>query len=42
VGAAALVGGAIVWFTAPRASATGAASIVVAPTLGGAVLRGAF
>ena len=42
VGAAALVGGAIVWLTAPRASSTGAASIVVAPTLGGAVLRGAF
>jgi hypothetical protein len=42
VGAAALVGGAIVWLTAPRPSSTGAASIVVAPTLGGAVVRGAF
>jgi hypothetical protein len=42
VGAAALVGGAVVWLTAPRASSTGAASLVVAPTLGGAVLQGAF
>lgn len=42
VGAAALVGGAVVWLTAPRASSTGAAGIVVAPTLGGAVVRGAF
>lgn len=42
VGLAALVGGAVVWLTAPRASSTGAASVVVAPTLGGAVLRGAF
>lgn len=42
VGAAALVGGAVVWLTAPRSSSTGAASVVVAPTLGGAVVRGAF
>jgi serine/threonine-protein kinase len=42
VGAAALVGGVVVWLTAPRASSTGAASIVVAPTLGGAVVQGAF
>ncbi len=42
VGAAALVGGVVVWLTAPRASSTGAASIVVAPTLGGGVVRGAF
>lgn len=42
VGAAALVGGAVVWLTAPRASSAGAASLVVAPTLGGAVVRGAF
>lgn len=42
VGLAALVGGAVVWLTAPRASSTGAASIVVAPTPGGAVVRGAF
>jgi hypothetical protein len=41
VGAAALVGGAVLWLTAPRASSTGAASLVVAPTLGG-VVRGAF
>ncbi|HTQ48775.1 MAG TPA: hypothetical protein VMI75_38720 [Polyangiaceae bacterium] len=42
VGAAALAGGVIVWLTAPRASSTGAASLVVAPTLGGAVVQGAF
>jgi serine/threonine-protein kinase len=45
LGAAALVAGGILWFTAPRASAaprTGSASLVVAPTLGGAVVKGAF
>jgi hypothetical protein len=42
VGAAALVGGVIVWLTAPRAPSAGAASLVVAPTLGGAVVQGAF
>ncbi len=43
VGAAALVGGVVVWLTAPRASSqVGAASLVVAPTLGGAVVQGAF
>jgi serine/threonine-protein kinase len=42
VGAAALVGGVIVWLTAPRASSASAASLVVAPTLGGAVVQGAF
>jgi hypothetical protein len=42
VGAAALVGGVIVWLTAPHASSTGSARFVVAPTLGGAVVQGAF
>jgi hypothetical protein len=42
VGAAALVGGVIVWLTAPHASSTGAARLVVAPTLGGAIVQGAF
>jgi hypothetical protein len=42
IGAAALVGGVVVWLTAPRASSTGSARVVVAPTLGGAVVQGAF
>jgi hypothetical protein len=45
VGAAAVFGGAIIWLTAPRAGsppATGSARIGVAPTLGGAVLHGAW
>lgn len=45
VGAAALVGGAVIWLTAPRAGsppATGSARITLAPTLGGAVLQGAW
>jgi len=45
LGAAALVAGGVLWFTAPGGTGshpTGAASIVVAPTLGGAVMRGAF
>jgi len=43
IGAAALAGGVVVWLTAPRASSSvGAASLVIAPTLGGAVVQGAF
>jgi hypothetical protein len=45
VGAAALVGGGILWLTAPSGGATksgGSARIGLAPTLGGAVLQGAW
>jgi hypothetical protein len=45
VGAAALIAGGVLWFTAPggtSAHPSGAASIVIAPTLGGAMVRGAF
>jgi hypothetical protein len=42
-GAAALVAGAVVWFSAPRNKPSGAASsISVAPALGGAVVEGAW
>src|SRR5262249_46092864 len=42
-GAAAVVVGGVVWLTAPSgARPTSAASVVVAPTLGGAVVRGAW
>jgi hypothetical protein len=39
VGAAALVGGAIVWFTAPRSSSV---RVGIAPTLGGGVFQGVW
>jgi hypothetical protein len=44
VGAAALVGGAIIWITAPRDASTSAtaARVGIAPTLGGALLQGAW
>ncbi|MGH7295678.1 MAG: tetratricopeptide repeat protein, partial [Polyangiaceae bacterium] len=44
VGAAALVGGAVIWLTAPRSgsSSAAAARVGIAPTLGGAVLQGAW
>lgn len=45
VGAAALVGGAVIWLTAPHAGsppASGSARIGIAPALGGAVLQGAW
>jgi hypothetical protein len=46
VGAAALVGGVIVWLTAPSASGSSSsaasAHVVVQPTLGGAVVQGAW
>jgi serine/threonine-protein kinase len=45
VGAAALVGGAVIWLTAPRAGSppsTGSARVGIAPTLGGAVVQGAW
>jgi hypothetical protein len=43
VGAAALVAGGVVWLSAPRnKSASAAARISVAPTLGGAVVEGAW
>jgi hypothetical protein len=40
-GAAALVGGAVIWLTAPR-SGSASARVGIAPTLGGAVLQGAW
>lgn len=44
VGAAALVGGAILWITAPRGAAQSstAARVGIAPTLGGALVQGAW
>ncbi|HEY3820990.1 MAG TPA: hypothetical protein VGL81_27690 [Polyangiaceae bacterium] len=44
VGAAALVGGAVIWLTAPRAGQppSSSARIGLAPTLGGAVVEGAW
>jgi len=45
VGAAALVGGVVVWLTAPSASpgrSTQAASLALVPTLGGGMLRGTW
>jgi serine/threonine-protein kinase len=44
VGAAALVGGGVLWLTAPRAPAggKGLALLVLEPTLGGAIVKGAW
>ena len=43
VGVAALVGGAVIWFTAPSApSSATTGRLVIAPTLGGAVVQGAW
>jgi hypothetical protein len=42
VGAAAIVAGGILWFTAAHASRPASAAFEVAPTLGGLVARGAF
>jgi hypothetical protein len=44
-GAAGLIGGAVIWFTAPspmNERRSPGAAWVVAPTLGGAVVRGAW
>ncbi len=42
VGAAALVGGIVLWLTAPGGGHASAVSLLVAPTPGGAVVRGAW
>ena len=42
VGGAALVGGAVIWLTAPRSSASASVRVGVAPTLGGALVQGAW
>jgi hypothetical protein len=42
VGAAALVGGIVIWLTAPGGGHASAVSLLVAPTPGGAVVRGAW
>jgi hypothetical protein len=43
MGAAAVIAGGIVWFTAPRsAPSSSAATLQVMPTLGGLVARGAW
>lgn len=43
IGAAALVGGAVIWLTAPSApSSPSTGRVYLAPTLGGAVLQGAW
>jgi hypothetical protein len=48
IGAAALVAGGVVWFTAPKEpradapAASAAPRVVVAPTLGGALVRATF
>ena len=44
VGAAALAGGAVIWLTAPRGAqpSSSSARIGIAPTLGGAVVQGAW
>ena len=44
VGGAALAGGAVIWLTAPRGGqpASSSARIGIAPTLGGALVQGAW
>ena len=42
VSAAALVGGGVLWFTAPGATRSGASALQFAPALGGLVVRGEF
>jgi hypothetical protein len=42
VGAAAVVGGVVLWLTAPSHAPARTARVEVVPTLGGAMLRGAF
>ena len=43
VGAAAFAGGALIWFTAPSAASSATTGrLVIAPTLGGAVVQGAW
>jgi hypothetical protein len=41
-GAAALVGGVVIWLTAPRSTASASLHLAVAPTLGGGVLQGVW
>jgi hypothetical protein len=42
VSAAALVGGGVLWFTAPGATRSGASAVQFGPALGGVVVRGEF
>jgi hypothetical protein len=42
VSAAALVGGGVLWFTAPGATRSGASALQLGPALGGLVVRGEF
>ncbi|HEY8089538.1 MAG TPA: hypothetical protein VIF09_16870 [Polyangiaceae bacterium] len=42
VGGAALVGGAVIWLTAPHSGASASVRVGVAPTLGGALVQGAW